>query len=154
LSQVHFDTSAIIKSYCRETGSNWINSLLDPAAGNSVILSDIAMAEFAAAVALKNRVGSLTSVEQQSALGAFITDCNTSYQLVEVSKSIIARAVTLTQKYVLRGYDAVQLATALDTRDYFATLGVTDFIFVTADNNLIIAATAEGLTVENPNNHP
>jgi predicted nucleic acid-binding protein len=59
----------------------------------------------------------------------------------------------LTQSYRLRGYDAVQLATALVTNGLLETQSISSLVIVTADNDLNSAAAAEGLPVENPLNH-
>ena len=56
-------------------------------------------------------------------------------------------------KHGLRGYDAVQLAAVLQVRDERVALGATPIILVSADTELNAAAMAEGLLVENPNNH-
>jgi hypothetical protein len=60
----------------------------------------------------------------------------------------------LTKEHHLRGYDAVQLATALVLRDFLQRQGITDLIFVSADYDLCRAAAAEGLMTENPNDYP
>lgn len=148
------DTSAILKHYCKEAGSSWVTNIVSSGSGNVIYLAEITMAEFGSAVAIKHRTGTLTLLEQQEALNLFLSDCDTNYVLVGIARPDIRQAVELTQKYILRGYDAVQLATALNVKLQLQNRGVTDFTFVTADNNLIAAATAEGLTVENPNNHP
>jgi len=54
----------------------------------------------------------------------------------------------------LRGYDAIQLATALELINRFAANKLPSIIFISADNHLNQAAQTEGLTVDNPNNHP
>jgi uncharacterized protein len=149
-----FDTSAIIKYYCTEVGSNWVNAIVDPANGNSIYLAEITMAEFGSAIAIKQRVGNITVLYQQKALSLFVTDCTNDYTLASITPAHIKHALNLTQNHILRGYDAVQLAVALDSKVALQNLGITDFTFVTADNNLVTAATAEGLTVENPNSHP
>jgi predicted nucleic acid-binding protein len=112
------------------------------------------MAEYGAAIAAKQRAGIINSTEQARALGLFLNHCNTDYNLVAVSREIVERAVSLTQNHRLRGYDAIQLATGLITSETLAAAGITDFIFVSADNNLLQVAQLEGLTVENPNLHP
>jgi predicted nucleic acid-binding protein len=59
----------------------------------------------------------------------------------------------LAERHVLRGYDAVQLAAALKVhREYVAFGG--SCTLVSADAELNSAALAEGLSVENPNDHP
>ena len=60
----------------------------------------------------------------------------------------------LTRQHRLRGYDAVQLATALTLRDSLRKRGITDLTFVSADEDLCQAAAAEGLLTENPNHYP
>jgi hypothetical protein len=48
----------------------------------------------------------------------------------------------------------VQLAAALLTNRDFVVSGRAPLIFVSADNDLLAAAQAEGLAIENPLNHP
>ncbi len=67
--------------------------------------------------------------------------------------AIIRNAIYLAQTHVLRGYDAVQLASAIALDAKLSKLGLLPFIFLSADNNLNSAANAEGLMVDNPNNH-
>jgi hypothetical protein len=62
---------------------------------------------------------------------------------------LLRQAALLADTHALRGYDAVQLAAALDVR-----LQVPMLTLVSADDELNAAATAEGLPVENPNAHP
>jgi len=54
----------------------------------------------------------------------------------------------------LRGYDAVQLAAALEANDERLANALTPLTLVSADTELNTAAQAEGLNVENPNNYP
>ena len=57
-------------------------------------------------------------------------------------------------KHGLRGYDAVQLAAAIQVRDERLALGASPPTLVSADTELNAAAMMEGLRVENPNHHP
>jgi uncharacterized protein len=75
------------------------------------------------------------------------------YQLTDVNRDVIDKAVVLVQSQPLRGYDAVQISTALNSRAILTAAGIIDFIFLSADRNLISAASVEGLKVENPDNH-
>jgi hypothetical protein len=58
------------------------------------------------------------------------------------------------ETYGLRGYDAVQLAAALDVNTSYHAAGLPTITLISADAELNAAATSEGLTVENPNNYP
>ena len=62
--------------------------------------------------------------------------------------------MNLADKYELRGYDAVQLAAAVEIEKRIKLIGNSPLIFVSADNELNNAEIAEGLAVENPNNYP
>lgn len=56
-------------------------------------------------------------------------------------------------KHALRGYDAVQLTAALDANAELLASSLPPVIIVSADTELNAAAIAEGLSVENPNDH-
>jgi predicted nucleic acid-binding protein len=60
----------------------------------------------------------------------------------------------LAQTHGLRGYDAVQLAAALRVNSRRLSRRTSGAILVSADLELLAAATAEGLAVEDPNTHP
>ena len=62
-------------------------------------------------------------------------------------------AVGLTHRRRLRGYDAVHLAAALTVLPALSEAGLAPLVFVTADRDLLQAANAEGLEVEDPNRH-
>jgi len=81
-------------------------------------------------------------------------DCDAEYTLVAITRSIIHQSVILTQNHKLRGYDAVQLATALTANEAFTAAGLPALTFVAADGDLLTTASAEGLATENPNLHP
>lgn len=76
------------------------------------------------------------------------------YVIVEINPPLILRATTLAETYALRSYDAVQLAAALTIHHERVTAGLLTLTVISADNDLNAAAVAEGLAVDNPNNHP
>jgi hypothetical protein len=58
--------------------------------------------------------------------------------------------VDLTQRYRLRGYDAVQLAAGLTANQELQAGGHPALVLVSADNDLLAAAQGEGLATDNP----
>jgi uncharacterized protein len=84
----------------------------------------------------------------------FVQDCTEHFVLLPVYRLVIDRAVELTQRHRLRGYDAVQLATALVATETMQLQSVSAPIFVAADRDLLTAAAAEHLSAENPLSHP
>jgi hypothetical protein len=74
--------------------------------------------------------------------------------VIQVDRAIFTRAAALCRVRPLRAYDAVQLACALVLRDDNLATGQPAPTFVCADTTLLSAAAAEGLPIENPNDHP
>ena len=62
--------------------------------------------------------------------------------------------MTLAEQHGLRGYDAVQLAAALELHAVRNRMGLTPLTFVSADSALNTASQTEGLMVDDPNAHP
>jgi uncharacterized protein len=154
VSALFLDSSSLVKRFANETGTSWIFSLVRPSAKNRLYLARITGVEIIAALTKRMRVGSLTPTATDKAVARFEREFANRYLLIEVSPQIIKRAMTLAKNHTLRGYDAVQLASALQANQDRTAIGGTPLTFISADNHLNIAATAEGLTVDNPNNHP
>ncbi len=148
MSLFFFDSSALAKRYLTEVGSAWVGSLMDPASGEVVVVAEATRVEVAAAIAARARAGAITSAERDALVGLLLHHCDTDYQMVTLDAVTVSRAVTLTQQHRLRAYDAIQLATAL-----VAAAVLPGIAFVAADNDLLHAAQAEGLAVENPNHY-
>ena len=91
----------------------------------------------------------ITPTNAAKALADFHHDFAGQYLIIEITSALVHRAGLLARKHALRGYDALQLATALEIQAIEPSL-----IFVSADVELNAAATAEGLPVDDPNQHP
>ena len=76
------------------------------------------------------------------------------YRILEVSPALLTAAMQLANTHALRAYDAVQLAAALELDAKWRAAGMGGITLVSADQDLNTAATAEGLTVDDPNTHP
>ncbi len=148
------DASAVAKRYVREPGTTWTISLTNPGPGRTILLAEITLAEIAAALAAFQRAPrGMTVVERDRVLARFLRDCNRPFVLVPVSRSVIDLAVSLTERHRLRGYDAVQLAAALTANQDLVAGGGDPLVFVAADDDLLLAAHAEGLAADNPLHH-
>ena len=148
------DSSAIVKRYVNENGSNFIDNLADLKSGNVVLLARITRVEVAAAIARRLKNGSITTTDAQNALAAFQHDLTNNYFTVEITPVLLSSATNLATKHALRGYDAVQVAAALEANDERIANGLPPLTLVSADTELNNAAQAEGLNVENPNDYP
>lgn len=146
-----FDSSALVKFYVAETGTSWVRSFTD-SEDNLIHVSALARVETVSALTRRLRRGDITQAEFNEACEDLQQDCATQYRIVALTNEIIEDAVALAQKYGLRAYDALQLATALDTSRIVSQVEATRLILVSADLELNAAAAAENLTVEDPNN--
>lgn len=146
------DASAVVKRYLTEAGSEYIARLVDPSSANTIILAEISRVEVAAAIAARQRAGSqLTIKERDEAVALMLRHCDREYRMVPLTANVLGRAVELTQNHRLRGYDAVQLATALVTNGSLRGAGLQELVFVSADDDLMRATAAERLSSANPN---
>ncbi len=135
-------------------GSTWVRQIIDSSAQNIILIAEITLAEVAAALAAKQRAPKgITREQRDLILSQFLDDCAEHYVLLQVDRSVIDRAVELTQDHRLRGYNAVQLATALVTCDTLHSQDLPLPVFVASDTDLLTAASAERLSVENPLDH-
>jgi uncharacterized protein len=154
VTDYYVDASALVKRYADESGSAWVRQISDPFAQQTILLAEITLAEVAAALAAKHRApGGITQEQRDRVLSRFLQDCAEHFVLLPVDRPVIDRAVELTQRHRLRGYDAVQLATALVTAETLQMQNLSAPIFVAADGDLLAAAAAEHLLVENPLSH-
>lgn len=154
MSAFFFDSSSLVKRYALETGTNWVFGLVRPSAKNRLYLARITGVEVIAAITKRMRVGTLTSSAANKAISRFEREFSNRYVLIETTPNIIQKAMTLAKSHTLRGYDAVQLASAIQADQDRISIGGSPLTFISADNHLNFAATAEGLTVDNPNNYP
>jgi len=148
------DSSALVKRYVTETGSKWILNQARPSANNSIYVARIAGVEVVSALARRRKGNSLSPAEAAKAVKRFEKYFARHYAKVNISPNLIASTIDLANKHSLRGYDAVQLAAALEVETEIKAVGTSGLIFVSGDNELNTAAQSESLAVENPNNYP
>jgi len=148
----YFDSSAAVKRYAPEKGSEWVKSTVESTTGNTIYLAQVGVVEIAAALSRKVRTKELTPEEYEAALWLFLTDVrNEEYIIAPLSDQGVELAVQLTRRHPLRGFDAVHLATALILNASLFEAGFPPLIFVSADGALCEAARDEKLSAENPN---
>jgi uncharacterized protein len=149
------DTSAIVKRYLHEVGTTWVRSLTNQSTGNIIVVSEVTLVEVAAALAARHRATTgISQHARDTGLTLFKRHFATEYAVVTVNRAVIDHAVDLTQGHRLRGYDAVQLASALAGHASFIASGQAGLTFVAADSDLVAAAISEGLPGDDPLQHP
>ena len=106
----YFDASALVKRHVDERGSR--ETIEFAARAELVATSLVSRAEVAAALAKAVRVKLLEEREARKAQRAFAAQWP-DIARIPVTEALVSRAETLAWEYGLRGYDAVQLASAV-----------------------------------------
>lgn len=154
----YFDSSALVKLYVPESGSLWVDQIANAknqvgAYSNLLAFASISIAETAAAIARRQRDGTLSPMQRDDLFNFFMSESKTRFYTLSVTDELIRQAAELTQVYPLRGYDAVHLAAARLLKKLLPA-GSPTLTFISADTLLLQAAVAEGLAADNPNDHP
>ncbi len=76
-----------------------------------------------------------------------------SLTVIEITPALLDEAARLANAHLLRAYDAVQLAAALEIDRKERDAGFAPVTLISADQALNDAATVEGFSVDNPNSH-
>jgi predicted nucleic acid-binding protein len=104
------DTSSLIKLFVEEPGSDEVRQDLSEA--SAVATSFITYAEARAAFARLRRLGNITPAGFRSAKRDFDADWS-KYLVVEPTLDLCRTAGELAERYRLRGFDSIHLATFL-----------------------------------------
>lgn len=146
-----FDTNSVAKYYVTETGSVWVRRTIDDET-NSKLITAITLPELAAALARMQRTGRFGKRFMLRSYTHFRSDIRRRlFHSHPLGDTTLRLASDLALKYPLRGYDAVQLASALLAQQ--ETLGH-PITFVTSDRQVLAVARDEGLFTEDPEQHP
>jgi predicted nucleic acid-binding protein len=142
----YLDTSAVVKLYVREPGTEQMLRLADPAAGHTLALLGLTRVEFRSAVRQRQRAGDVTHDIADNLIGSMDEHLANFFLVQPLTDLVIQEAAALLDRHPLGAYDAVQLAGCIMLR---ARLG-RHATFVCCDRQLVKAANDEGMTVLNP----
>jgi predicted nucleic acid-binding protein len=104
---LYLDTSSLVKLYVAEQGSDAVETLIQQA--DAVATSGVAYPEARAAFARRRRERALRPADHATIRRAFDDDWP-RYVVVDVSSGICRQAGDLAERYRLRGFDSVHLA--------------------------------------------
>lgn len=138
---LYLDTSALVKLYIEEPGSQEVKAAVKEA--KIVTTSRVACVEARAGIARKYREGELSKEEHDQVVKDLKQDWD-NYFIVEVSESVAKLGGELTSRHPLRGFDAIHLASGLLLKRRTRL----DILFSCFDERLKAAAQTEGLTVQ------
>jgi len=149
-----FDSSALVKCYVDEPGSQWVRQILAPAAGNDIHVLQIAGVEISSAIVRRRKGGSVSVADAVAALTEAEKDFASAYIVLDSVDQLLDSARRLVIAHELRALDGIQLAAAVEVHRVRTSSGLPAITVVSADLELNAAAKREGFLVENPNDHP
>jgi hypothetical protein len=139
---VYFDTSALVPIVIEEPSSPAVTRLWDEA--DRVVSSRLVYAEGRAALAMAHRMHRL----DRRALRTGVQEFEAVYDqldMVELTEQLVRDAGMLAERFGLRGYDAVHLASAQLVDD-------PEMVFAASDRDLVGAAQRLRITTANVTN--
>lgn len=134
--RVFFDSSAFVKRYVREGGTDAVLSWCDQA--SELCLSGIALPEIISAFCRLQRE-KLISAKQYNQLKASLMADITDAAVSDLTPVVIKNAIVALENNILRGMGAIHIGSAL---------ALSADLFVSADARQCAAATQAGLRVE------
>lgn len=149
MTTFYADTSALIKRYITEDGSEWMRKQVRISSGNVVIICDVTPVEIFSVLARLNREGRLSSTRLGRFQNIFLAHAEREYLIIPVNGHIFAQARLLVSRHKLRALDALHLASAQSAS---TILGET-ITFLTSDVDLKAAAVEEGFVTDDPLQH-
>jgi predicted nucleic acid-binding protein len=147
LALYYLETSALVKLYVREPGTDKLLRLAGREANHRLAVLTLARVEFHSAIRRRERAGDIDGSAAQRLLTHLERHLESKFVRVTLNDGVMEMACTLLDRHPLRAYDALQLAGCLAWK---AMSGGVEPVFVCADCQLLTAAEAEGLSGLNP----
>ncbi len=136
---LYLDTSALVKKYVKELGSEEVIAHWIKAEG--IVTSVVAYAEAVATLYRKKREGPLADIFFEKMHNSFQNDWK-SLMKVNINKNLNEIIGSVLAKYDLRGFDAIHLASAKKIQAHIPK----NFVFACYDLRLLEAAKLEGFS--------
>ena len=134
--RVFFDSSAFVKRYISEAGTDAVLAWCDQA--TEIGLSGIALPEIVSAFCRLHRETRISDTQYRQLKSLLLAD-NEDAAMCDLAPAVLAQAVSSLEAGVLRGMDAIHIGSAL---------ALNADVFVSADIRQIQAATRAGLRAE------
>jgi predicted nucleic acid-binding protein len=133
---VFFDTSAFVKRYINESGTDKVLDWCDKA--TEIGLSGIVLPEMISAFCRLSREKRITRLQYQQLKSSLLADIEDA-ALCDLAPAVLAQSILSLENNVLRGMDAIHLGSAVVLKAD---------VFVSSDNRQCEAAALAGLCID------
>jgi uncharacterized protein len=147
LGLYYLDTSALVKLYVREPGSDRLLRLAARAHNHRFAVLALSQVEMHSAIRRRQREGDIDPEVADRLLGQFEQHLESRFIKQILNDQLIDLATSLVNRNALRAYDAVQLAGCLILKQNAVN---DEPSFVCSDQHLLQAAENEGLACLDP----
>jgi hypothetical protein len=147
LALYYLETSALVKLYVREPGTDRLLHLASNLSDNQIAVLAITAVEARSAIRRRERAGDIDPQSAALILDQLQRHLETRFLRQALNDTVLGGAMEMIDRYALRAYDAVQLAGCLALK---TTMGREIPTFVCADQQLLDAARSEQLPILDP----
>ncbi|MGA2561235.1 MAG: type II toxin-antitoxin system VapC family toxin [Terracidiphilus sp.] len=146
MSCYFLESTAFIKLFVREPGTDALIRLMEAVEDNRKLISSSTPLEVYAAIRRRERAGAISAENAAAALDILRLEAARMVQ-EPLNPAVLEAARQLIDRSALRWPDTLQLAAAIAARDMFQG---TEIIFVSSSSQLLDAARTEGFQTLNP----
>lgn len=139
MSTYFFDTSALVKRYHEEEGTDTVDEILERD-GVDVLISSLTVIESVSAFRRKYNRGEISESEMKQLIGVFFRESLDRFGILPMEESLSNFSLGLVLEDDLRTLDSLQLSAGLSLAQE-----VDDVVFVTADDELADVGERHGL---------
>lgn len=145
----YLDTSALVKRYKTEEGSEIIDYLYENLPiGSNLATSFLTVLEFVSAIRRLSKANRISNREFRDIVSTFSQELE-PFLIRTIDDKTVTDAVTYVVKYALKSADSMHLATVVELKKIMKEIGE-NVIFVCDDRELVDAGRCENLEVINP----
>ena len=140
------DTSALVKLYVQEAGTDRLLRLVGASTETRLALLSLSVVEVRSAIRRRQRTGDIDQDAADFVLGALQKHLESRYLRKSINDTLIDTALDAVDRYALPAYDAMQLAGCL----VLCASERRSWTFVCSDQQLLEAARSADLSVLDP----
>lgn len=147
---LYLDTSALVKLFVEEEGSARVRALVEgPHGADVLLLSRLGYTEASISFSRMVHLGRIKAEDLPRYLGSLNDYWEQSIQDVEITEDVLEDARQLAQRFPLRTYDAIHLASAREARKMLRGVFEGEVRFLAFDAALLKAAVSVGFAIPN-----
>ncbi|MBS7626597.1 type II toxin-antitoxin system VapC family toxin [Candidatus Bathyarchaeota archaeon] len=143
----YFDTSAIVKRYRKEIGSEVLDKIFERK--DAFTISFWSVLEFIVTFSTRMRRGDLSRDAFNVVVSRFLKDVLDRFAITTVNDELVASATLLAVKHALPSADCLQLASAINLKRSLKPMKE-ELILICSDKELCRAAEKEGIEFIDP----